>query len=215
MAVAQEKSLELIDSILEIAAKQFAEKGFSGARVDEIAHEAGVNKATMYYHIGNKQALYEQIFIEPLEATLADVRDKVAQTDGAEARLRVYIKCLAQNMTSRYAYFPAVMMREVVSGAARIPERAMRTMCDVQLILREIISDGVEGGSFRTVNPFMVHMLIMGSLSIYTTGGPMRQRMTALFDDYQVQNSQQENQFMLDEIVNMIVYSVLNGGVKK
>lgn len=211
MGVAQEKSQELIDSIVEIAARHFAEKGFSGARVDEIADDAGVNKATMYYHIGNKQALYEQIFIEPMEATLKSVRAEVEKANGAEAQLRAYTKSLADNMTDRFAYFPALMMREVVSGAARIPERAMRTMCDVQLILRKIIAEGQQEGRFRDVNPFLVHMLIMGSLSIYTTGEPMRQRMTALFEDYQTPTSNEEKKFMLDEIINTIVHSVLNG----
>ena len=45
--------------ILNAAAKHFAINGFGGARVDEIAAEAGVNKATLYYRIGDKAAIYD------------------------------------------------------------------------------------------------------------------------------------------------------------
>ena len=51
-------------NILEAAAKHFAINGFGGARVDENALEAGVNKATLYYRIGDKAAIYDRVFIE-------------------------------------------------------------------------------------------------------------------------------------------------------
>ena len=38
---------QTIDRILQAATKEFAEAGFAGARVDEIAKSAGVNKATL------------------------------------------------------------------------------------------------------------------------------------------------------------------------
>jgi TetR/AcrR family transcriptional regulator len=47
--------------ILKAAASVFSESGFSGARVDEIAKRAGVNKATIYYHIGDKEKLYAEV----------------------------------------------------------------------------------------------------------------------------------------------------------
>ncbi|MCD6588326.1 MAG: helix-turn-helix transcriptional regulator, partial [Candidatus Fermentibacteraceae bacterium] len=48
-------------SILDAAAEEFAEKGFSGARVDEIARRAGINKAMLYYRIGDKEELYRRV----------------------------------------------------------------------------------------------------------------------------------------------------------
>lgn len=53
------------DLILNAAEKEFAAKGFSGARVDQIAREAGVNKALLYYYFKSKKgllsALYERL----------------------------------------------------------------------------------------------------------------------------------------------------------
>ena len=48
--------------ILEAALSQFYQKGFDGARVDEIAKEAGVNKALIYYYFESKEKMLEAIF---------------------------------------------------------------------------------------------------------------------------------------------------------
>ena len=45
-------------AVLTAAIRHFAEKGFAGARIDEIAAAAGVNKTALYYHFGNKDDLF-------------------------------------------------------------------------------------------------------------------------------------------------------------
>ncbi|MDP4143372.1 MAG: TetR/AcrR family transcriptional regulator [Bacillota bacterium] len=47
--------------ILEAATEVFSEKGFDGARVDEIAARAKVNKAMLYYYFDNKEKLLEEL----------------------------------------------------------------------------------------------------------------------------------------------------------
>ena len=48
--------------ILEAATKEFSQKGISGARVDNIAAEAGCNKAMLYLYYGNKTQLFKAVF---------------------------------------------------------------------------------------------------------------------------------------------------------
>jgi AcrR family transcriptional regulator len=45
-------------AILVAAVKEFTERGYEGARVDNIADRAGINKRMLYHYFGNKQALY-------------------------------------------------------------------------------------------------------------------------------------------------------------
>jgi len=48
--------------ILNAAARLFAEKGYDGARIDEIAREAQVNKALIYYYYKSKEAILAELF---------------------------------------------------------------------------------------------------------------------------------------------------------
>ncbi len=57
-----EKSTE--DKILAAAKKIFISKGMFGARMQDIADEAGINKALLHYYFRSKEKLFEVIFIE-------------------------------------------------------------------------------------------------------------------------------------------------------
>jgi len=50
------------DRILQTAERVFAAKGYDAARIDQIAAEAGVNKALIYYYFRSKHALLEELF---------------------------------------------------------------------------------------------------------------------------------------------------------
>ena len=50
-------------AILLAAEAEFAAKGFFGARVDEIAAKADINKRMIYAYFGDKEALYNQVLL--------------------------------------------------------------------------------------------------------------------------------------------------------
>ena len=60
------------DALVAAAVQEFASKGFAGARVDEIAAVAGVNKQLVYHYFENKQGLY----LVALELVYAQIREK-------------------------------------------------------------------------------------------------------------------------------------------
>ena len=49
------------DRLLKAAFEEFSQRGFSGARVDEIASKAGANKALIYQYYGDKEALFKHV----------------------------------------------------------------------------------------------------------------------------------------------------------
>jgi AcrR family transcriptional regulator len=56
--------------ILEVATREFAEHGYSGARVDEIAERTRTTKRMLYYYFGSKEGLYTEV----LESAYAKIR---------------------------------------------------------------------------------------------------------------------------------------------
>ena len=55
------------EKILAAAKKIFVQKGMAGARMQDIADEAGINKALLHYYFRNKEKLFEVIFLAAAE----------------------------------------------------------------------------------------------------------------------------------------------------
>jgi len=60
-------------SILKAARKIFTHKGFDGARMQEIANEAGINKALLHYYFRSKDKLFEAIFKDVLNTVFPKI----------------------------------------------------------------------------------------------------------------------------------------------
>lgn len=164
--------------ILEAATRHFAEKGFEGARVEEVARAAGVNKATLYYQIGDKEALYHAVLERVFRHTAEAIEAALAGGDDVEEQMRHFVTVFART-TGADRYTAPLLMREIASGGAHLPETAVAQMGRIVNALTTTLTRGVQQGRFRPVNPFMIHMMIVGSLNLYAANEPIRRRNAA------------------------------------
>ncbi len=66
-------------AILSAAKKIFSFKGKDGATMQEIANEAGINKALLHYYFRNKDLLFEQVFFEEVKKFSPILKNAIAQ----------------------------------------------------------------------------------------------------------------------------------------
>jgi len=66
----RESSVRTCEIILDAALREFADKGFDGARVDQIALLTGLNKNVLYHHFDSKDGLFAAV----LERTYSTIR---------------------------------------------------------------------------------------------------------------------------------------------
>jgi AcrR family transcriptional regulator len=170
-----EKRNGTVMRILEAAAGVFSEVGFSGARVDEIAERAGVNKAMIYYHIGNKESLYAEVIQNVIGNTAETIARKIKDIKDPEEKLSIYIRAFARNIDENSQVAP-IMMREVASGGRHLPEVVARDIFRIVNMLREILREGVEKGIFVETIPFLIHIMVIGAMITYKTSAPIRAR---------------------------------------
>jgi len=79
--------------ILNTAARLFAEKGYDGARIDEIAREARVNKALIYYYHKSKEAILTELFrtfFKESTAMLLNFVERGGFAENAEENKRLF-----------------------------------------------------------------------------------------------------------------------------
>ena len=140
-------------SILDAAASVFSEVGFAGARVDKIAERAGVNKATIYYHIGDKETLYAEVISNVIGNTAETLAHEIKDIHDPEEKLRIYIRTFARNIDDNPQVAP-IMMREVASGGKHLPEVVARDIFRIVSMLRGILKEGDEKGIFHRNHSF-------------------------------------------------------------
>ena len=163
-------------AIFTAAAAAFAERGFDGTGVDEIAASAGVNKAMIYYHFGSKRKLYAAV----LDDMFAAVADRVAPIGPSraapEAKIEAFIDAIAAEGALR-PHFPAIWLREVAEGGRHLETSFVPLVTRVIAVLGSILEEGRKARRFRPAHPFLVHIGIVGPLLMFLASEPARARL--------------------------------------
>jgi len=157
------------------AASAFATRGFDGAKVDEIAKDAGINKAMVYYHFADKLTLYRAILQDMFSAVALATTD-VRTTGGApEQQLRGYVGALIRAAEER-PHFPAIWLREIAEEGRHLDEGIFSALRSVLANLTGILTDGVTAGVWRRVDPFLVQAGVAAPVMLVLATRRVRQR---------------------------------------
>lgn len=159
----QEKRAETVRRILEAATEIFAEKGFAGARMDEIARQARVNKATIYYRIGDKGALYARVLHDVFSDAASRISENMAQARGPEEKLKTYVHNMVQTV-EKHPHVPPIIMRELASGARNIPDVVAMDLAGILGMLNQALREGAVRGVFIKANPLIIHIMVVGAI---------------------------------------------------
>ena len=148
--------------ILDVATKEFAEQGFAGARVDEIAARTRTTKRMIYYYFGSK----ERLFVAVLERAYAGIRAAEQTIDVGHLDPVAAIRRLAELTFDHHESHPdfiRLVSIENIHRAEHIAGRddfAGQNSPAIELIQR-ILERGYEGGAFtREIDAVDLHMMI-------------------------------------------------------
>ena len=170
-------------AILNSALEEFAHEGVAGARTDEIARRAGVNKALLYYYFKDKEGLYaaalEQVFKGLHEHVMPVLED---QSLAPKVKVLKYVAAHFDYIASSPMY-PRIVQREFMRSSgktlspvgSRILERFGKP---IYVKLAALIRAGVEQGDFRDVEPLQTLTSILGTIIFYFISLPAQQIMT-------------------------------------
>jgi AcrR family transcriptional regulator len=137
-------------NILSVAIKHFAEKGFDGARVDEIAADTATSKRMIYYYFDDK----EDLFIAALEQAYQDIRSIEAglRLDDLdpEAALAELVGFTFDYQNAHPEFVRLVMIENTHRGRHMAKSRAIRALnVSVVSALERICARGSAMGLFR------------------------------------------------------------------
>lgn len=168
--------------ILDVALHEFSRAGLSGARIDAIAAESGLNKAMIYYYFGSKDDLY----VAALEESYRRFRQiegelQIDERLAPEAALRQLVAASFDFHAAHPGFIRMVMNENINQGEyiRKIPDlRAINRSAIT--VLERLCQRGVEEGVFRAdVDPVDLHMSI-SALSFYNVSN--RHTFSFIFD---------------------------------
>jgi TetR/AcrR family transcriptional regulator len=164
------------EALLEAGAELFARHGFDGTTVEMIARRARANKAMVSYYFGGKERLYERILISTFSEGAARVEALLEGARPADELLGAFAG-MFRELAARRPHFPAMMVREAISGGRHMTERVLPHFLDLFVKVRRIYEQGIEEGTFRAADPVLTHLVVMGSLLFFFASEPMRARL--------------------------------------
>jgi AcrR family transcriptional regulator len=167
--------------ILDVATREFAEHGFSGARVDEIAERTRTTKRMLYYYFESKEGLYTAV----LERAYARIRDAERDVDVQHLDPIAAIRRLAELTFDHHEAHPEFIRLVSIENIHRAEHmRASGRFADLNTpaldLIGEILARGYAEGVFRrAAGPADVHMLI-SSFCVFRVAN--RHTWATLFD---------------------------------
>lgn len=165
--------------ILAAANEAFATVGYAGARVDDIAERAGINKAMLYYHVGDKQSLYAAVLTSTIERVTAALQGATSAETTPAGKIEAIVSALAQ-LGSENPLFIPMMLREIASGGANLPDEMIRRMAGVFRIVSATLGEGTASGAFRRVDPLLTHVTLVGATMFLVASAPVRRRIAEM-----------------------------------
>jgi AcrR family transcriptional regulator len=149
-----------IDSLTDVALRVFAERGYDGASMDDVARAAGITKASIYHHVSGKEALLERGLGRALDALFAILDEPAAGTGRAVERLRHIVTRVAQTTLH---LLPELTVLFRVRGTSRSEREALERRRQFDRIVTDIIVQAQREGDVRAdVDPRLAARLIFG-----------------------------------------------------
>lgn len=188
--------------ILDVATKHFSNYGYELTSLENIAKECEVTKPAIYYHFKDKASLYEAVLIKEFQLLSQQIKEALKPDDALE-RLKSYISIFGKFLIEN-PNISAIFARELADGGKNISTKALQTLSTTIKTLDTILKDGCKSSELVCENPFMIQLMIISTLTNYTTTKNLRSRVAQI-----IGTKPQEDEFK--DIVERLSLKIVKG----
>ena len=191
------------ERILSAARKVFVRRGMAGARMQDIADEAGINKALLHYYFKNKEKLFETIFkaatLEFLPRMNAIFESDMPLFEKIETFCREYI-----DQVMKTPFIPIFLLSELNKQPDQFIKKMWGNQKPKMKIMAEQVQAEIKKGSIKPVNPLNLVMNMFGMCVFPFVAKPMIHFATGISDAqfYELMELRKKEipQFIIDAI---------------
>lgn len=157
------KSESTEQKILDAARTVFIRKGLAGARMQEIANEAGINKALLHYYFRSKEKLFDHIFTETIKTFAlgfsSALQSELPLKEKIKSMIDIYLTILEKN-----SYLPSFVLFELQQNPDKIGAIFRQYLSNnVPAFFNEVMK-AINTGEIRPVHPVHLMLNLLGMI---------------------------------------------------
>ncbi|MFH4965406.1 helix-turn-helix domain-containing protein [Gaetbulibacter sp. M235] len=197
----KDKTSEVL--ILKAAKTVFIKKGMDGARMQEIADEAGINKALLHYYYRSKQQLFEAVFFNAFSLLAPQINYILNDDSSVEEKIIKFTENYI-SFVSQHPYLPNFVIQEI----NRNPDFASKFKGNSNLPNLEKfkiqVSDEVKKGLIKPINAEQLFINIISLCVFPFVGSPLIKTIGIIDDERFTQIIDERKTHVADFIINSI-----------
>ena len=158
-------------AILRAARLLFSERGFRGVSIDDVAREAGVSKGLVLYHFVSKDRLFTHVIGEVKEELFRHLQLALEGQTSARAKLIALITGYLRLVKSQRKLWRVALHEAYSLGGTtrRLLVHCRQFSLD---ILSGVLQEGMARGEFRSLDPQLASVCLLGIISERVLTGP-------------------------------------------
>jgi AcrR family transcriptional regulator len=171
--------------IMDTALGLFAEKGFEGASIRDIAEKAAVNVAMVNYYFGTKEKLFEQI-VEYKSLATRGILDEILKNDSLTPiqKIEAVIDSYIEKLFTHRMFHRLIQQELILNQRESLQDSIVNNFIPNALIIKNIIETGIKKGDFKKVDIELTIATLNGTINNVLLSKKFCNRLMNKSDDY-------------------------------
>lgn len=152
--------------ILNMAMELFAEKGYEGSSIRDLAARAGVNVAMVNYYFGSKEKLFESL-VEQKASYTRGVLDEIVKNTSLSyiGKIDAIIDTYVSRLFSHRTFHRVIHQEMMLDQRESLQQAIVDIIFPNTVKIRQILEEGMQQGEFKQVDSTMVIATIIGTIN--------------------------------------------------
>ncbi|MGB9696185.1 MAG: TetR/AcrR family transcriptional regulator [Ignavibacteria bacterium] len=191
------------EKILESARRIFQKKGMYGTRMQEIADDAGINKALLHYYFRSKRKLFEVVFQDSAKKMFQQVFNTLDSKLPLSKKIEKFVHSYI-DIISKYSYLPAFIIHEVNQNSPKVKKVLGNLKENPALIFIDEIKKHQKKGEIAKIDPLQILVNIISLCVFPIAVKPVIQMMYDLDEKLFWQFIEERKSYVVEVILNSL-----------
>lgn len=191
------------EKIFEAAFRVFQLKGFKGARMQEIADEAGINKAMLHYCFKNKELLFEAVFMNAFGKLAPQINEIFKSQDSIFEKIKKFTDSYI-SFVMDYPFLPQFIIQEMNNNPEFVTKFLKKENRPDPTKLIHQIEDEIKLGILKTINPKQLLIDIFSMTVFPFAAQALLKGMIQVSNEEFMQLMEERKKYIYEQIITSI-----------